>query len=140
MLKDRYSYVSIFSYDEDGISIEFPDLPGCYPCADKDDTEMALKNAKEALGLHIWGMEQDNDEIPEPTPITSLHLEANQIPVLVDVFMPPIRESISSESVEKTISIPAWLAAKADEDGGNYSKLFQRALVDYLHCPSVNGL
>ena len=140
MLKDRYSYVSIFSYDEDGISIEFPDLPGCYPCADKDDTEMALKNAKEALGLHIWGMEQDNDEIPEPTPITSLHLEANQIPVLVDVFMPPIRESISSEAVEKTISIPAWLAAKADEDGVNYSKLFQRALVDYLHCPSVNGL
>ena len=140
MLKDRYSYVSIFSYDEDGISIEFPDLPGCYPCADKDDTEMALKNAKEALGLHIWGMEQDNDEIPEPTPITSLHLEANQIPVLVDVFIPPIRESISSEYVEKTISIPAWLAAKADEDGVNYSKLFQRALVDYLHCPSVNGL
>ena len=38
MLKDHYSYVSIFSYDEDGISIEFPDLPGCYPCADKDDT------------------------------------------------------------------------------------------------------
>lgn len=77
-------------------------------------------------------MEQDNDEIPEPTPITSLHLEANQIPVLVDVFMPPIRESINNESVEKTISIPAWLAAKADEYGVNYSKLFQRALVEYL--------
>ncbi len=90
MLKDRYSYVSIFSYDEDGISIEFPDLPGCYPCADKDNTEMALKNAKEALGLHIWGMEQDNDEIPEPTPITSLHLEANQIPVLVTLTIDEI--------------------------------------------------
>ena len=59
MLKDRYSYVAVFSYDEDGISIEFPDLPGCLPCADKDDTEGALKNAREALGLHIWGMEQD---------------------------------------------------------------------------------
>ena len=53
MLKDRYSYVAVFSYDEDGISIEFPDLPGCLPCADKDDTEGALKNAREALGLHI---------------------------------------------------------------------------------------
>lgn len=44
-----------------GISIEFPDLPGCYPCADKDNTDEALKNAKEALGLHIWGMEQDHE-------------------------------------------------------------------------------
>ena len=79
MLKNRYCYVAIFSYDDDGISIEFPDLPGCYPCADKEDTDMALKNAKEALGLHIWGMEQDNEEIPQPTTITSLHLEDNQI-------------------------------------------------------------
>ena len=45
MLKDRYSYVAIFSYEEDGISIDFPDLPGCCPCAEKDDTNMALKNA-----------------------------------------------------------------------------------------------
>ena len=33
-------------------------------CADKDDTDMAIANAKEALGLHIWGMEQDGEEIP----------------------------------------------------------------------------
>ena len=64
MSKDRYSYVAVFSYEEDGISIEFPDLPGCLPCAEKDNTEEALKNAKEALGLHIWGMEQDGEEIP----------------------------------------------------------------------------
>ena len=74
MSKDRYSYVAVFSYEEDGISIEFPDLPGCLPCAEKDNTEEALKNAKEALGLHIWGMEQDGEEIPVPTPITSIHL------------------------------------------------------------------
>ena len=42
MLKDRYSFVAVFTYEDDGISIEFPDLPGCYPCADKDDTDMAL--------------------------------------------------------------------------------------------------
>lgn len=138
MLKNRYSYVAIFSYDEDGISIEFPDLPGCYPCADKDDTNMALQNAREALGLHIWGMEQDHDEIPEPTPITSLHLDANQIPALIDVFMPPIRERINNKFVKKTLSLPAWLAAKADEDGVNCSKIFQSALMDYLHVRDVN--
>ena len=56
-MKDRYSYVAIFNYADDGISISFPDLPGCYPCA--HTTEEALKNAKEAMGLHLWGMEQD---------------------------------------------------------------------------------
>lgn len=133
MLKNRYCYVAIFSYDKDGISIEFPDLPGCYPCADKDNTDMALKNAKEALALHIWGMEQDGDEIPQPTTITSLHLEKNQIAVLIDVFMPPVRERINNKFVKKTLSLPAWLAAKADEDGVNCSKVFQNALIDYLN-------
>lgn len=138
MLKDRYSYVAVFSYDEDGISIEFPDLPGCYPCADKDDTEGALKNAREALGLHIWGMEQDGEELPAPTPITALHLEANEVPALIEVFMPPIREKINSRFVKKTLSLPAWLAAKADEDGVNCSRIFQLALMNYLHVSEDN--
>lgn len=131
-MKDRYCYVAIFNYEEDGIAIEFPDLPGCFPCADKDDTEGALKNAKEALGLHIWGMEQDGEELPVASAITDISLEKNQIPVLIDVFMPPIRERINSKFVKKTLSLPAWLAAKADEEGGNCSRLFQNALMEYL--------
>lgn len=133
MLKDRYSYVALFTYDEDGISIEFPDLPGCYPCADKDNTDEALKNAKEALGLHIWGMEQDGEVIPEASSITDLKFKANQVPVLIEVFMPPVRERINSKFVKKTLSLPAWLAAKADEDGVNCSRIFQNALMEYLH-------
>ena len=131
-MKDRYSYVAIFNYEENGIAIEFPDLPGCFPCADKDDTEGALKNAKEALGLHIWGMEQDGEELPIASTITDISLEKNQIPVLIDVFMPPIRERINSKFVKKTLSLPAWLAAKADEEGVNCSRLFQNALMEYL--------
>lgn len=130
MFKDRYSFVAVFSYDEDGISIDFPDLPGCCPCA--DTTEEALRNAKEALGLHLWGMEQDGECIPEPTAIFDLSLEKNQVPTLIEVFMPPVRERINSKFVKKTLSLPAWLSAKAEEDGVNCSKLFQKALMEYL--------
>ncbi|MDE7043659.1 MAG: type II toxin-antitoxin system HicB family antitoxin [Acetatifactor sp.] len=138
MKKDRYSFVAIFSYDTDGICIEFPDLPGCYPCADAGDTDMALKNAKEAMGLHIWGMEQDNDEIPSPTPVTAVgRLETNQVPVLIDVFMPPIRERMNNKFVKKTLSLPAWLAARAEEDGVNCSRVFQNALMEYLNVKHV---
>ena len=131
-MKDRYSYVAVFTYEEDGITIEFPDLPGCYPCADKDDTEGAIKNAHEALGLHIWGMEQDGEVLPEPSSIKQLSICNGQVPVLINVFMPPIRERINSRFVKKTLSLPAWLAAKADEDGVNCSRIFQNALMEYL--------
>ncbi len=130
--KSRYSFIALLTYEEDGISIEFPDLPGCCPCADKDDTEMALKNAREALGLHIWGMEQDDEVIPEPQPITAFTIEKGQIPVLIEVFMPSVRERVNSKFVKKTLSLPAWLAAKTDEDGVNCSRVFQNALMEYL--------
>lgn len=130
MLKDRYAYVAILDYAGDGISITFPDLPGCLPCA--ETTEQALENAKEAMGLHLWGMEQDNEPIPSPTPITDIQLEPNQVPVLVDVFMPAMRDKITNRFVKKTLSLPAWLADMADADGVNCSKVFQRALMDYL--------
>lgn len=70
MTKDKYVFPAIFSYDDDGVSVEFPDLPGCYTCA--NSTEEALKMAKDALGLHIYGLEQDNEILPLPSPINSL--------------------------------------------------------------------
>lgn len=103
-MKDRYVYVAVLTYEENGIAIEFPDLPGCYPCAEKDDIEGALQNAKEALGLHIWGMEQDGEELPYPTNITEISLEKGQIPALIDVFMPPVRERINSKFVKKRLN------------------------------------
>ena len=86
---DVYVYPAVLTF-EDGaeIAVTFPDLPGCYPCADKDDTAMALKNAKEALGLHIWGMEQDDEPIPAPSKITDLVLTHDQVPVLIEVRSP----------------------------------------------------
>lgn len=132
-LKDRYIYPALFSYDSDGISISFPDLPGCFPCADTDNTDMAIRNAKEALGLHMWGIETDNETIPTPTPIQDLKPDPGEIPILIDVFMPPIRDKIATRFVKKTLSLPAWLAAEADENGVNCSRIFQNALIEYLH-------
>lgn len=129
-MKDRYSFIAVFDVEDDGISIEFPDLPGCLPCA--ETMEEALKNAQEALGLHLWGLEQDNEEIPEPTPIQNINLEKNQVPAVIEVFMPSFRDKLNNRFVKKTLSLPAWLADMADKDGVNCSKVFQNALIDYL--------
>lgn len=131
MKKDYYVYPAIFSYANDGISIEFPDLPGCLPCA--DTTEEAVSNAKEAMGLHLFGMEEDNDPIPEPTPITKIKIESNQALMLIEVFMPMMREAIQNEAVKKTLTIPRWLNVIAEANKINFSQVLQAALKERLN-------
>ncbi len=99
MKSDHYIYPAIFEYADDGISIFFSNLPGCLPCA--HTTEEAVHNAKEAMALHLYGMEQDGDPIPKPTPIDKLKLETNQIPILIEVYMPISRETIENSYVLK---------------------------------------
>lgn len=129
-MKDRYSFIAVVYTDDDGVSVEFPDLPGCLPCAESIDE--AVENAREALGLHLWGMEQDGETIPEPSAIKEIKVEDGGVPMLVDVFMPPFRDKLQNRFVKKTLSLPAWLADLADKDGVNCSKVFQSALIDYL--------
>lgn len=130
MKKDIYIFPAILSYDDDGISVEFPDLPGCLTCG--DTTEEVIERAKEALGLHIYGMEEDNELIPEPTNIKDLNLETNQIPILIDIIMPIHRKSIENYSVKKTLTIPQWLNKEALKHDVNFSQVLQDALKDYL--------
>lgn len=125
-MKTYYSFPAYFYFDDDGISIEFPDLPGCLPCAKTQ--EEAFGNAKEALGLHLYGMEQDNDPIPEPTPVHQLAPEDGAVVVMVEVFMPSVRERINNKSVNRTVTLPAWLNAAAQERNINFSQVLQDAL------------
>ena len=95
-MKDRYVFPAILTYEDKGISIEFPDLPGCLPCA--ESTEEAIKNAKEALELHLFGMEEDDEPIPEPTDIRKIKLIKDQTVILVDVWMTLVREEMMNRS------------------------------------------
>lgn len=129
-MKDTYSFIAILTFADDGISIEFPDLPGCLPCAQTHDE--ALHDAQEALGLHLFGMEQDGETIPAPTPINHIHLEKNQVPTLISVYMPLVRNQVQTTSVKKTLTIPAWLNALAEKNNINFSQTLQTALKDML--------
>jgi len=130
MKKDYYLYPAIFDYADDGISISFPDLPGCFSCADND--EEAIRMAKDAMGLHLFEIEKDEDEIPEPTPLNKIILEQNQRVVLVEVYMAVIREAVENYSVKKTLSIPQWLNRMAEHNGINFSQVLQSALKERL--------
>lgn len=131
---DRYVYPAVLTY-EDGyeIAVTFPDLPGC-ATSGETDTE-ALMMAKEALGLHLWGMENDGDELPAPSSIRDIELEAGEIVALVEVYMPSVRLSQENRSVNRTVTLPAWLNAQAMERGVNFSQVLQDALRAEINRP-----
>jgi len=128
--KDKYVFPAVFSIEEDGISVEFPDLPGCLSCGDTDDD--ALYMAKDALELHLYGLEDEGETIPEPSPISSLNLDKNQFVALVEVWMPPIRDEMAEKAVKKTLTLPKWLNDLAEEKKVNFSQVLQNALISYL--------
>lgn len=131
---DFYTYTAVLQYEDDGVHVTFPDLQGCVTFA-ANDTEV-IKEAREALALHLWGMEDDGDTPPAPSSIRALtekhKLKENETFFLVDAFMPPIREKLSKRFVKKTLSIPAWLNAQAESYGINFSQTLQKALKQEL--------
>lgn len=129
-MQDRYIYPAILNYADDGISVSFPDLPGCLTCA--HDTETAIARAKEALGLYLYDSEQCGEDIPQPSDISILELGTGDIPALVDVFMPSIRDRVNNKTVKKTLTIPAWLNREAEAANVNFSQILQDGLRRYL--------
>lgn len=131
MKKDRYIYPAIFDYADDGISVEFPDLPGALTCGDTD--EDALRMARECMALHLYGMEHDGDDIPQPSRAFDVKTAtANQTVVLVEVWMPPFRDEMAEKAVKKTLTIPAWLDELAVENNVNFSRVLQDGLKAHL--------
>jgi predicted RNase H-like HicB family nuclease len=76
------SYYAIFQYDDDGICISFPDLPGCLSCAWSD--EEAKKMATEALELYIDDI--PINLLPKQSLTEHISLSDNQKLVLISVF------------------------------------------------------
>lgn len=129
---DRYIYPAIFTFDPAyDIAVTFPDLPGC-ATSGSNETE-ALAMAKDALGGHLWCMEEDHDEIPEATPLFNVKTKENERAVLIEVYMPAIRLAQVNRSVNRTVTLPAWLNAAALEKGVNFSQVLQEALKEQLN-------
>lgn len=130
MKKNNYIYPAVFTFEEgQEIAVLFPDFDVATSGVDEED---AFKSAKELLGLTLYSMEEDKEEIPQPSPISELQLKKNQVSCLVDVFMPSIREAQNNKSVNRTVTLPAWLNAKSLELGVNFSQVLQEALLERL--------
>lgn len=130
-MKDRYIFPAIFeAVEEGGYCITFPDLSGCI--TEGDSLDEALYMAKDALELYLYNIEDDNEEIPEPTAPEKIETCKGSFIVPIEVFMPPIREEMANKAVKKTLTIPNWLNKLAEEKKINFSQVLQLALKEKL--------
>ncbi len=128
---ERYFYPAVFTYEPgQEIAVDFPDLK-CATSGTTDDD--ALLSARELLGCVLYGLEEDGEEIPAPTPLANVNIQPNERAVLIDVYMPSIRQANINRSVNRTVTLPAWLNAAALERNINFSQVLQDALKAQLH-------
>lgn len=129
---DRYVFPALFETDEGvlGYTVSFPNLPGCI--TDGDTLEEALSMAKEALTLHLYGMEEDGDKIPTPSDPAKLTSLQDGFYILIEVRTGLIRDKQLNKSVTKNVTLPRWLEIEATKSQLNYSQVLQHALKQEL--------
>lgn len=124
-----YTFAAVFTAEADGgYSVRFPQLDGCY--TQGNSFEEARREAVDAMSLHLYGMEQDGESIPEAE--MNVATEEGEMIVPIIAWMTPFRDQMENRAVKKTLTIPAWLNDAAERQGVNYSQILQSALKDYL--------
>lgn len=129
-------YQAVFELSEGGgYGVYFPDLPGCTSYG--ETLERAQVNAREALGLHIYGMEQDGEAVPAPS--DTIEVDPDTAPGYlvcpVIVFPDWVRNELDSRRVKTNVTIPAWVKDIAQKQNLNCSKLLELAILEAADIP-----
>jgi predicted RNase H-like HicB family nuclease len=126
----KLTYLAVFETDENpGFGVYFPDVPGCVSMGDNFDH--ALRMAKEALGLHVYGMEKDNEALP-PRTDKMPKIGENDMVVPVTIYPDIFKDEMNNRREKTTVTIPYWLKTAAEAEGLYYSRLLEAAIKEKL--------
>ena len=121
-------YPAVFRPEpEGGYTILFPDLDGCISYG--DDLTEALEMAQEALGLYLVSLEERKISVPAASEVTKMKTDKNSIaaPIMVEV-----NDYRRNKSVNKMLTLPAWLNEAGEKAHVNFSGVLQEALKQKL--------
>ena len=129
----RY-FVAIIEKAEDGLSVFFPDLPGCTSAG--PTLEQAVANAEEALALHLDGMAADREAIPNPTPLDQVECdpEAEEHARLL------VRAEMPGRIVRFNVTMDEGLLAAADAAAQRRSQTRAGFLADAVRAVLRKGV
>lgn len=126
----KYVYPAVFTVEDKGYSINFPDLEGCYTCG--DNLADGLIMASDVLALTLYQYEKDKTFIPVPSELKSLNLEKNEFATLILADTIEYQKKFNKRAVKKTLTIPEWLNEAASRANLNFSQILQEALTTKL--------
>lgn len=103
----------------------------------------AIEMARDAIGLAGISMEDNKEELPEPSDqaaaIEKVKQNAEDINFLkgiltyVDVDFSEYRKKVDTKTVRRNVALPSWLNYEAEHAGINVSRVLQEALMNVLH-------
>ena len=141
--KMKVAYPTIFTEDEKNIFIEVPDL-GIFTEANEEGKRKgtladAIEMARDAIGLHCIIMEDNGNEITNPSKIqeiditTSTFYENGKTFIsVVDVDLKVYRQKNDMKMVRRNVTLPNWLNREAEAAHINVSRVLQEALMSTL--------
>ena len=127
----KYTYTAVFTPEDGGYSVDFPDLQGCYTSG--DDMSDAVYMAQDALCLSLYDLEQDEKPIPKASKPQDIKATGEQFTSVIAVDTDTYRRFYENKSVKKTLTIPMWLNERAEQANINFSGVLQSALKEMLH-------
>lgn len=136
---EKHLYIAVLQQDkkQEGYTVIFPDLPGCI--TEGDDLREAMNNAKEALQLHLFNLDEDGEELSPATPIEALKKQYSEdILIPIEVDLKAVRKALYFKSVPKNLTLPYWLKEMAEQEGINFSETLQEALKQKLGIKEID--
>ncbi len=129
-------YPVFFTKTNDNVLVEVPDLDILTEGKNMND---AITMARDAIELKCVSMEDDKEEIPNPSDISELNAnngtfadEGETIISFVDIDSTEYRKKIDTRTVRRNVALPSWLNYEADQAGVNVSRILQEALMNTL--------
>ena len=132
----RNVYPVFFTKTNDKVLVEVPDLDILTEGNDMND---AIDMARDAIELKCVSLEDDKEEIPNPSNIKDLNInngtfadEGETVVSFVDVDSTEHRKKIDTRTVRRNVVLPSWLNYEAEQAGVNVSRILQEALMSTL--------
>ena len=127
----KYVYPAVFTQEDCGYSINFPDFESCYTSAQTLSDAIAM--ASDVLCITLYELEEEGGKIPCPSQIKDISVNDNEFVSLISCDTIEYRKIYDNKAVKKTLTIPAWLNTMAERNEINFSMVLQKALKNELH-------
>jgi len=119
-------YPITIEVDEDGWYVAYaPDFKNATQGKDLDE---ALYMAEDMISILAVCLQDDGQELPEPSELRNLPQGEKVISTLVRCDLVAYRAKMDDRAVRKNLTIPNWLNVEAEKAQINFSQVLQEAL------------